>query len=137
MANYYGVAKTNYFKVTDEKKYEELVNNLLAEDEIHDFSCIIDGELKHGFGSYSAITYCADDEELLYDLEVFLTELQKILPDGEAFIYQETGYEKLRYVTGFAYIVTNKTIEWVSLENSIMTKAKELLGKDFKTQLDY
>ncbi len=137
MANYYGVARTNYFKVTDEKKYEELVNNLLAEDAIHDFSCTIDGELQHGFGSYSPITYCADDEEVLYDLEVFLTELQKILPDGEAFIYQETGYEKLRYVTGFAYIVTNKTIEWVSLEDSIMAKAKELLGEDFTTQLDY
>ena len=137
MAHYYGVARTNYFKVTDEKKYEELFNGLSSETGVEGSSCTIDGELKYGFGSFSSIDYCADAEECLYDFEIFLTELQKILPDGEAFIYQEVGYEKLRYVTGFAYIVTNKTIEYISLEGSAMAKAKELLGENWTTQLDY
>lgn len=135
MANYMSTSRTNYFKVTDEKRYEELFNNLCAEDTIHDFTKEKDGVLYHGFGTYGSIEYIVEDEE--YDFDEFLMELQKILPEDETFMYFESGYEKLRYVTGFSVVVTRKEIVSENINNWAIRKAKELLGNDFETEIDY
>ncbi len=76
---------------------------------------------------------CYDNE----DFDVFLEEMQKILPDGEAMIYTEVGHENLRYVSGYATIVTNKEIRCLDLTSYALETAKEMLGTDFKTQMDY
>lgn len=139
MANYMSTSRTNYFRVTDEKRYEELFANLCAEDTIHDFTKEKDGILYHGFGTYGSVEYIEENEEedCEYDFNGFLLELQKILPEDEAFMYFESGYEKLRYVTGFSIVVTSKEIVSESIDNWAMTKAKELLGKDFTTETTY
>lgn len=135
MANYMSTSRTNYFRVTDEKRYEELFNNLCAEDNIHDFTEEKDGVLYHGFGTYGSVEYIDEDEE--YNFDTFLKELQKILPEDEAFMYFESGYEKLRYVTGFSVVVTSKEIVSESINNWAIKKAKELLGNDFETKTEY
>ena len=128
-------ARTNYFRVTDEEKYKELFNHLCGEDNIHDFSKEKNGILYHGFGSYGNIDYIDENEE--YDFNAFLDELQKILPEDEAFMYFESGYEKLRYVTGFSIVVTKKEIVYESIGNWAISKAKELLGNTFETEIEY
>jgi hypothetical protein len=142
MANYMGTSRTNYFRVTDEDKYQELFKNLRStEDDIHDFTTDNNGVIYHGFGSYSSIDYVVsvddeyDDEE--YDFDAFLHELQKILPDDEAFMYFESGYEKLRYVGGYVLVCTNKEIRSTSLDHWAIEQAKQLLGDDFTTQTSY
>lgn len=145
MANYNGASRTNYFRVTDEEKYDELFNNLTAEFGIEDFTKNVDGVIWHGFGAYSSIDYLYkddseeydEDEDYEYNFDMFLEELQKILPDNEAFIYMESGHEKLRYVGGSAIICTNKECKSVDLTYFAITTAKEMLGSDFKTQLEY
>ena len=138
MANYMATARTNYFRVTDEKRYAELFKGLCSEGEVYDFTEEKDGVIYHGFGSYDSITWVDDDDECWdYDLDGFLTELQKILPDDEAFIYFESGHEKLRYITGFSIIVTSREIVSNNIETWAIRKAKELLGNDFITQIDY
>lgn len=137
MANYMSTSRTNYFRVTDEKRYEELFNNLCAEDTIHDFTEVKDGVLYHGFGTYGSVSYDGENEDEEYDFDAFLLKLQEILPEDEAFIYFESGYEKLRYVTGLSIVVTKKEIAYETLENWSIKKAKELLGNDFETKIDY
>ena len=60
-----------------------------------------------------------------------------ILPDDEAFILESSGYEKLRYVTGWVVVVTRKEIASMSCDAWAKKKAKELLGKDFETKTEY
>ena len=136
MANYMATARTNYFRVTDEEKWQELFNGLCCEDEIHDFTEERNGVKYHGFGAYDFINYLGGNEEEC-DWEKFVTELKKILPDDEAFIYIEVGNEKLRYVNGFVIVVTNKKIKSMSLDNWAEEQTKLLLGNDFKTRIEY
>lgn len=148
MANYRATARTNYFRVTDEEKWQKLFNGLCCEGEIYDFTEERDGIKYHGFGAYDSIDYMFkvhiegeteedsyDDYD--YDWDKFITELKKILPDDEAFIYMESGYEKLRYVTGFVLVVTNKETKSMSLDNWAKEQAKLLLGNDFETKTEY
>ena len=148
MADYLATARTNYFRVTDEEKYSKLFNRLRCEDRIEDFTENKDGVIYHGFGAYGSIDYLAsneedsdylagDEEDSEYNWDEFITELQKILPDDEAFIYMESGYEKLRYVTGFILVVTSKEIKSMSLDSWAKEQAKLLLGNDFETRMEY
>ena len=138
MANYMATARTNYFRVTDENRYSELFDKLYCEDSIEDFTENKDGIIYHGFGAYGTIDYLVGDEDdCEYDWDEFITELKKILPDDEAFIYMESGYEKLRYVTGFVLVVTNKETKSMSLDSWAKEQAKLLLGNDFETKTEY
>lgn len=72
------------------------------------------------------------------DFTEFLYGIQKLLPDGEAMILMESGEEKLRYVTGYATVVTNKGIEYLNLTDLALKTAREMLGDpDFDTRLEY
>ena len=116
MANYETVSITNSFTVTDEEKYQQLYNRLVSDSEIYDFSeTDKDGTLWHQFGSYSSIGLLLAEDDIA-DIEDFIKELQKILPEGEMFTYKEIGHEKLKSVNGFIYVATNKTFDSFSLD---------------------
>lgn len=135
MANYVAAARTNYFRVTDEQKWQGLFEGLCAED-IEDFSEVKNGVMYHGFGGYDSIDYFDPDTEE-YSFDLFLRKLQKILPEDEAFIYFETGHEKLRCVTGCVIVCTSRDIESMSLSEWALKTAKYMVGSDFETQMDY
>lgn len=144
MANYYCTTRTNYYRVTDEQAYAELFAGLHGtDDSIEDFSeKLKDGTIVHGFGTCGSVLWFRDhDAEEDYEDEYyseFLSRLQKLLPAGEAFIMMQSGHEKLRYVTGYATVVTADSIEFLSIADLAVRKAREMLGDDhFKTQLDY
>ena len=134
MADWLIMTRTNYFRMTDEEKYQEIFKHLVTNGEIKDFTKEQDGVLYHGFGTYDGIDYQVDleDEESEYDFERFIEELQKILPEDEAFIYQETGYEELRYGDGYALVVTSKEVRSEFISSWVKETVKELLGKDNK-----
>ena len=142
MANYYSCSRTNYFRVTDEEKYKRLFANLVGgEDDVHDFSKEKDGVTYHAFGAYGSIDYAVpfgDEGDYDYDFDIFLKELQAILPEKEAFIYMESGHEKLRYITGLSIIVTKDKIESVNICTDALNRAKEMLGDaEFSSDLCY
>lgn len=139
MANYYGVGRTNYFRVTDEEIYKELFAGISAEDVI-DISVSENGDdaVRHGFGIYGSLDWTdRNDECPESDLDYFIDEIQKILPEDDALIYMESGHEKLRYVTGYVLIITRECVEWIDLMDLAYSKAKALLGEDFTTELEY
>lgn len=138
MANYEGTTRTNYFRVTDEKRYKELIQNFACDtDDVYHHTKKKNGETFHMFGAYGTIEYVSDENELCSLSDIFYPELQKILLEGEAFILQEVGHEKLCYVNGYANIVTKDTVKYVDLSMVIMQTAKEMLGNQFETELEY
>lgn len=145
MSNYSCVSRTNYFRVTDEERYKELFAGLSSEDKIDDFTYKDEeGVVWHGFGSYGSISWSdgeetdGSDEDDEQDINDFAYELQKILPEGEAFVLFEGGHEKLRYVTGTALVVTKNRTEFLDLRNKAVEIAREMLGdKKWCTKCEY
>lgn len=139
MANYCCSARTNYFRVTDEKRYLELFNTLASDEgEVFAFDEKSEDDTPtHAFGAYGVIC-CYRDGNEEDDFDWFISELQKILPDNKAFILFEAGNEKLNYVSGYATIVTRSNIENISLEGEAIETAKKLLGNEtFETKTSY
>ena len=139
MANYCEIARTNYFRVTDEERYQELFNHLTSEDKIYDFTRTDkNGITWHAFGSFSYIQYKIDENDCWADRDVFFDELQKILPDNEAFIFMSVGHEKLAYVNGFSVIITNKDIQYVDIIGDAIKKARIMLNNpEWTTDEEY
>ncbi|MBR2301270.1 MAG: hypothetical protein IKA41_04885 [Bacteroidaceae bacterium] len=134
MADYYSHSRTNYFHVTDEATYQKLFAGLYASDgEVKDFSKTVDGKLMHAFGANSEIRHDPYGEE--NEFCAFLEALQKLLPDGEAFILQEVGHEKLCYFVGYAYIVTNKEMKTIDIGDCI--KVAREMGCENTTAPEY
>lgn len=138
MANYYGTVRTNLFRVTDEDKYNEIFGRLSAEDTIHDLTKVDEnGNIFHGFGSYSIIDYIVeeDEEDTSGGIDGFITELQKILPDDEVFVYEEVGNEKLCYLVGLVVVATKDTVKINELAYVAKNLAKEMVGKEVDIKL--
>ena len=139
MANYISAYRTNYFRVTDEDKYNELIKKLSGEDfELFDKTAE-DGTVYHGFGGYGGIAYDANGTEDFDEyIDDFLEDLRPIIPKDESVIFTEVGHEKLRYVTGYSTIVTHDGIECINLTDAAKDKAKEMLKKDdYTTTMEY
>lgn len=68
------------------------------------------------------------------DFDAFLSEIQSILPEGECFVYLESGHEKLRYVEGIAIVVTKNACKSISLSQYVDQTVKELLGSKAETK---
>jgi hypothetical protein len=63
-------------------------------------------------------------------LDRFFNALQKLLPDGEVFVYTESGHEKLRYVSGSVLVMTNKDSKFMSTDMFVRDTVKQLTGSD-------
>ena len=107
MANYYGSARSNYFKVKDEEAFKE------AMAAIPDIE--VDGDNNKGFcvlvsgnsdsGGWPGFYMDEDDVEHEADVPAAVAEH---LQDDEVAIFMEAGAEKLRYLVGFAEAINNK-----------------------------
>lgn len=106
MANWYGTARSNYFRVKD-------VSQFLIWADARDLDTFQNKEGRYaiaardGEGWPSSYVDTAGD----YDVEVEFdppTELFAHLADGEVAVLMEVGNEKLRYLTGYAVAVNHK-----------------------------
>jgi hypothetical protein len=140
MANYYSTTRTNYFSVTDEAKFRDIINSCSAEDEIHIFDQTApDGKKLYGFGCYGSIIGIVHDSD--DDIETagdsFHTELQSVLADGDAIIITEVGHEKLRYLVGCCTVVTKNEIQGVDVLGKAVELARSMLAKpDYLTKME-
>lgn len=105
MANWYGTARSNYFRVKDEVAFKKWVETLgeitlfTHDDKPGLFALASRGE----FGDWPNWRFTSDgtDSEHLDLLE----ELWPHLAQGEVAVIMESGAEKLRYVTGWSEAV--------------------------------
>ena len=141
MANYYGKIRTNYFKVTDENKFKEIIGFLRGEDEVvyHEHYKEKGKFMFYCDGSLTGYVEDEDDDDSYDDAwDEMVRKLQTILPEGEAIILTEIGNEKMRYFTAYASIITANKTGWADLTTLAMEEAGRLLGdSDYQTQMEY
>ena len=140
MANYNAVVRTNYFTITDESRFREIMASCVGtEDNIEIFEPEVCSG-KFGFGCYGTISGIPTDPEdpETTDIDVFYDALQSVLADGDAIIITEIGYEKLRYLIGVCIVITKRGIQCIDLCREAVERAREMLGDNgFTTQMDY
>ena len=105
MANWYGSARSNYFRVKDSDAFLKWADSrglgVFKNDESPDPFEIYGGE-STGDGSWPSDDVEGDREFDLVD------ELAQHLPKGQIAVLMEIGAEKLRYLTGVAIAVNHK-----------------------------
>lgn len=136
MANAITVTRTNYFRVTDEEKYQEIWGKLEKLNPglpgLVDFTkARDDGSFLHAFGCYGEIELSKPDG---FD---FVGELQGILPEDDMCIIMAITHEKLRYVTGYSILISRDGISHVDLLSETAHKSREILGPTYDTVLGY
>jgi hypothetical protein len=142
MANYYCVMRTNYFRVKDEEKFLELMENVCSgEDELQIWSeTDAEGAKRFGFGAYDSIRgiNLQGDQDEDPDYDAFITALQDCVADDDAIIIMEAGHEKLCYVGGSAEVITSQGHDYINITDSAVKMAKEMLNApDWATKCDY
>jgi len=142
MAKYVGFTRTNYFSVTDVYMFRQVIDNsYCSSGDIDIFEESVNGSVKYAFGCYGSICgtrELLDDNDDEGDYDVFITELQSIIPDGEAIIITEVGYENLRCLTGHSHVITKSNDAFVNLGNKALEEARVLLNNpDYDTKMEY
>jgi sugar phosphate isomerase/epimerase len=100
MANYEGIGRSNYVRVTDEAAFRAAAERLNCEvltDREGRFGIADDNDDGSGF----LFLNFSDDEEQpeVYDP---VEELAPLLAEGEVMVLMEAGHEKHRYASGWA-----------------------------------
>lgn len=156
MSTYYGATRTNYFHVTDPEAFKALMAKVSTpDDHIDIFENHKDehGNQLYGFGvlsSINGIAVAAGDEsrtevdpntyedELEYDYDLFIEQLQQLLPDGECCLIFESGHEKLATVSGEVLAVTNSDTKYMSLRDIGISIARKMLhNENWTTDCEY
>ena len=121
MANWYGAARSNYFRVKDEEAFKKDMGELAGLDVAHRDAAPNNGATEHeatnlrrfaifdayGEGWPTPTRDLFDEEgDRVGEEEIDLFDLvASHLADGEVAVFQEAGAEKQRYVTGFALAI--------------------------------
>lgn len=126
MANFYGTARSNYFKVKDEAKFKEWVDScpgLGRSGNLEGFMIYSDDP---DSGTWPCYRW---DEEEKDHVEIDLaSELSEHLVEGEIAVLVEAGAEKLRYISAWAVAVNWKgEAEYLNLDR-IYSLAEERWG---------
>lgn len=145
MANYVCTIRTNYFRVKDAKKFEEIMENVASECGVEIFSRTDKNRDEwFGFGCYGNIYGIENDcdnidcKDVDYDYDSFIKKLQNCVMPDDAIIIFESGNEKLRYIIGSALIITESDAHIVNIKDLAVEKAREMLkNPNFDTRCYY
>ena len=105
MANYYEQCRSNYVKVKDKDAFRALLERFGGA-----VMMIEDDKGRVGFLAEEGMpsTYMPDNSGAEPDDVDFVAELAGHLANHEVMIVMGTGYEKMRYLVGYAIAINNK-----------------------------
>ena len=107
MANYYGQARSSYFKVKDKEAFRAFLERFGGAVEM-----IEDDKGRVGFLAGEGLPsewVVADADGMEEHVEVdFVSELSGHLADNEVAVVMANGYEKMCYLVGYAIAINNK-----------------------------
>ncbi len=136
MANYYGSARSNYFKVKDETAFQAWAK--LRGLEVWEQNT--EGEKRFGIcpddnSDSGGWPHFVSDEDGGSKVVCIEKELAQHLQNKSVAVLMETGAEKLRYLVGYAIAINNKgeTVE-ISLDD--IYQAAERLGDEVTSAED-
>jgi len=113
MADWYGSARTNYVRVTDEAKFREMAKfwNLRVIESEGKFGLYPDDG---GFGDWPS--FMTDDADVEHQF-TFDDVVMPLVVEGEVLVIKVCGAEKLRYLTGYAaaYRRVGDRVDWVDI----------------------
>jgi hypothetical protein len=122
MADWYGMSRTNYFKVKDPETFKKWLSQFEM--------VLFEKDGKFGFysgsekGDFPSGVYNEETDE--YDDMDIAEKLPEFLADGEIAILMQAGAEKARYVSGFAIAVhSDGRIVQIVLDDIYERAAKE------------
>ena len=125
VSNYYEQTRSNYFKVKDKEAFQKFLDRFVGAVEL-----IEDDKGRVGFLAPEGIPSewpVTDADGMEESVEVdFLAELAKHLARHEVAVIVGNGYEKMRYLTGFAVAVNGKDERRSVNIESIYELAKKL-----------
>ena len=120
MANWYGTARSNYFKVNDEAEFRKDLEGVEIQIKSKDGAVVLFGG--GDSGGWPSGQWDENDEEFV---EVDLCGIiQEHIAPGDCAILMEVGAEKLCYLTGRAVAVTAAEVSTVSLDDIYAVAAK-------------
>jgi hypothetical protein len=129
MADWYGHARSNYFRVKDQEKFEQWADSFGGDLEV-----IFDGKGRVGLLSHEEkgrwpLTRYNEETEEEEDIDL-IAEVGRHLQEDSVAVLIEVGAEKLRYLTGWATAVNSKgyTVD-VDLDE-IYERANDNLGDE-------
>lgn len=137
MANFYGSARTNYFKVKDAEAFKAWLGTL---PDLELISHEHEGETYYGFlaqcpdsGCFPSYGFDRELDEPSDEPIDWAAELSVHLQEGQVAIMMECGAEKLRYLAGWANAIYSDGREvWVSITD-IYDKAARAFGVPLNT----
>ena len=139
MANYCGCTRTNYFRVTDEEKFNKIMNNCYGyEGNIHICFETDEKNVKRFMFYCESSIEGFENEDGDADFDGFCNALQSVLPENEAIIITEIGREKMRYLTGYVIVITRDEIRCKNLNGIGKELARDMLkNKNWDTKNEY
>lgn len=141
MANYNAYIRTNYFHVKDPVAFQEYMKGVCADGTIDVWEGEKENRGTFAFGCEGPIFGLPcdpEDEDAGFDYDAFIAGLSEHVAEDDAIIILEAGHEKLRYVVGFANIITGKGSRCVCLTNVAEGIAREMLDNpDWATATEY
>jgi hypothetical protein len=135
MANWYGAARSNYFRVKDAEAFEADMAKydveLWSKDENPDLLAMSAAGDDGDDGDWPSY-----DSETDEDFE-FIDKVWPHLAEGEVLVMKTIGSEKMRYLTGYAVAVNHRG-EKVDINlNNIYDLAKQAFKVDDITEVSY
>lgn len=144
MADYICAVRTNYFRVKDEENFREFASKIRSENNDLEIWEKEDenGEIVFGFGCCSRLIGVipevgyTEDPDSAYD--EFLAGLQENVAEDDAVIIFEVGREKLRYLSGYATVITSNECKCLDISDFAVEQAREMLcNKEWNTVSSY
>lgn len=148
MANYNEIFVSNAFKTKDNKKVRDVLKDLFEDTYIDNQDRVIFGQLDGGlFDLYQILLFKGDEliasysegfddkedyivageDESEFKEMTLLEFLQDMLLEGEHIVVKVIGWEKLRYIAGFTYVID---------KNNCLSKGLDDCKKDLFRKLD-
>ena len=112
MADYIGMCRSTWFKIKDYDKFMQgLKNVLLDEVTIEQSEKDNNTIIIYGYSSIPNLKSTIEEDD--YEEFDFIEYIKQHIVEGEKVRITEIGYEKLRYLTAFAYDISTKEIKTV------------------------
>ena len=131
MGTWIGVARTNYFRVKDVDAFKKELEGFPGVRVVEHKE---NGEETHFAlfgeeGYWPNWRYTSDDVEAGEEEEIYFPSvIAAHLPNDEVAVFQVAGFEKERYVTGYAFAVNSKGEELYVSIDSIYEMARDKWG---------
>lgn len=144
MADYICAVRTNYFRVKDEEKFREFASKIHSVD--NDFEIWekkdVNGKTMFGFGCCSRLIGVIPEGDYTEDPDdsycEFIAGLQENVAEDDAVIIYEVGREKLRYLGGYARVITSKEHKFLNISEFAVKQARSMLNnQEWSTQSSY